>query len=69
MLGRVTVDELDLLRARPDETHISLENVQELRKLVEARSTEEAAEPRYSRIIAELEDRFRQTIERHKVGK
>src|SRR5436190_6159207 len=51
--GGIVRDLLDQVRPRPDEAHLALQNVDQLRQLVEARPPQEAAAARDPRIVGQ----------------
>ena len=66
MLRLIASDELDLLGPRTDEAHLAEDNIEELWKLVEARTPEPLTKASDARVIGELEDRMLQTLEGNK---
>ena len=58
MLGAVALHEVHLLGARPDDAHLSPQDVEQLRCLVEAQAAQDAPNPGDSRVAAELENRL-----------
>ncbi len=65
----VSLHELDLLGARSDEAHVSLEDVEKLRKLVEARATQQFSDPCDARVVPQLEHRLGQRVEAQQLRK
>src|SRR5262245_52064295 len=61
---RVTPSQLYLLRTWPNEAHVPLQDIQELRQLVEARSSQYPTDARHTRVSLELEHRFVERVER-----
>src|SRR5207302_4243319 len=68
-----SLDQLVLVgdqRARPDEAHLTLEHVDELRQLVQRASPQQLAYARDTRIVVELEqsDRLVELAQRRRLG-
>src|SRR5664280_218808 len=63
VLGIVALDQVELLRTRPDQAHVALEHVPQLRDLVEARAAQEAAYTRDAGIVLDLEHRLGELVE------
>src|SRR5205085_5763763 len=57
---RVALDEIGLLGSRPDDAHLSAQDVHELRELVEARPAEKPPDARHTWVVLELEYRLLQ---------
>ena len=57
ILGGKTIDELRVFRPRPDEAHLALEDIPELRKLIKLRLRQETAHPRKASIAFHSERR------------
>ena len=68
MLGPVALDELDLLRAGPDDAHLTSQDVDQLRQLVQAEATQEPTRLRDAGISPQLEHRLGQVLQHHDVG-
>ena len=68
VLGKVALDQLDLLRARADDAHVAAQDVDELRQLVEAEAAQQPPDPGDPRIGAQLEHRLGQVLEHHDIG-
>src|SRR5947209_15159124 len=64
VLRQVALDELDLLRPRPDERHLTAEDVDELGKLVEARPPQQPSDASHARVGRELAHRVVELVER-----
>src|SRR5438874_2326089 len=65
VLGSVHRDEVSLLGPRPDEAHVSTDDVEELRQLVEAETADDPPNMSYAWVIAELEDGLFEPVERN----
>src|SRR5206468_2480246 len=65
---RVALDLVGDRRARADEAHVALEDVPELRQLVEARLAEPRTDARHARIAGDLEDRADHLVEVLELG-
>ena len=61
--GAVALDQLDLLRARPDDRHLAAQHVDQLRQLVEAEPAQEAPDAGHAGVVGELEHRVAQVVE------
>src|SRR2546423_3302412 len=57
LVRRVLLDDVDLLGSRPDHAHVTAQDIDELGQLLEARSAQDPADARHTRILAELERR------------
>ena len=69
VLGTVALDQLDLLRARPDHAHVATQDVDQLRHLVQAQAAQHPPRSGDPRIGPQLEHRLGQVLEHHVIGK
>ena len=69
LLSCIAFDEIELLRARPHQAHVSDQHVPELRELVEAPPPQRASDTRDTGIVTKLEHRLVELVERNDVLK
>src|SRR5215212_6720646 len=63
MLRRIPPHEIDLLRARANQAHVTAQDVEELWQFVDAPPPEEATDTRHAGIIGDLEHGFGELVE------